>query len=77
MTPSSPQEILRLPQGIKITGLKAAGIYKAINEKRFPRPVPLLPGSRHVGWLASEIAAHQKKCIAERDKPKSKRGRAR
>ena len=73
----SPQEVLRLPQVMKITGLKAAGIYKAISEKRFPKPVPLLPGSRHVGWLASEIAKHQQRCIAERDsKPKPKRGRA-
>jgi predicted DNA-binding transcriptional regulator AlpA len=72
----SPQEILRLPAVMKITGLKAAGIYKAISEKRFPKPVPLLPGSRHVGWLSSEIAKHQQRCIAERDKPKRKRGRA-
>jgi prophage regulatory protein len=76
MTLSLPDKVLKIRDVIDITGLKRSAIYKAAAEGRFPKPVFLAPGTRSVGWLASEIAAHQKRCIAERDKPRRKRGRA-
>jgi Prophage CP4-57 regulatory protein (AlpA) len=30
--------------------MSTAGVYKAMAEGRFPRPVPLFPGSRAKGW---------------------------
>ena len=71
------QKILRLPAVMELTGLGRAAIYKAIAEKRFPAPVPLAPGCRARGWIESEIAAHQRRCIAERNRTKPKRGRRR
>jgi predicted DNA-binding transcriptional regulator AlpA len=44
-----------------------AGIYKAIAQNRFPRPVPLFPGSRAVGWRDEDLDAHDARCVAERD----------
>jgi prophage regulatory protein len=64
-----PDRILRLPAVIELTGLGRSAIYQAIARGRFPRPVPLAPGNRARGWLASEIAAHQQRCVAERDAP--------
>jgi predicted DNA-binding transcriptional regulator AlpA len=49
-----------------------AAIFKAVAENRFPPPVPLAPGCRAVGWPESDIAAHQKRCIALRNKTKPK-----
>lgn len=70
---ASPEQILRLPEVMQITGLKHSAIYKAVADGRFPKPIKLAPGVRAVGWLASEIAAHQKRCVEERDvPPKSK-----
>ena len=66
----TPQKILRLPEVIAITGLRRSAIYKAIAENRFPQPVQLAPGCRAVGWLESEIAAHQKRCAAASTKSK-------
>jgi predicted DNA-binding transcriptional regulator AlpA len=44
-----------------------ADIYKAISQGRFPRPVPLFPGSRAVGWRNEDLDAHDARCVAERD----------
>jgi prophage regulatory protein len=81
MTLSVPDKMLRIRDVVDITALKRSAIYKAVAEGRFPKPIFLAPGTRAVGWLASEIAAHQKRCVAERDRParnasKRKRGRA-
>ena len=66
------QKTLRLRAVMEITGLGRSAIYKAVAEKRFPKPVPLAPGCRAKGWLEGDIIKHQKKCIAERDKPKKR-----
>jgi prophage regulatory protein len=71
----TPQKILRLPDVIAIVGLKRSAIYKAIAEKRFPQPVQLAPGCRAVGWLETEIASHQKRCAAARNRKPNKRKR--
>jgi prophage regulatory protein len=67
------QRMLRLPDVMSITGLAASTIYKHISLNQFPKAVPLAPGCRAVGWLENEIAAHQKRCAAQRNgKTKSK-----
>src|SRR5262249_38079445 len=69
------QKVLRLRDVIAITGLAASTIYKHISLNQFPKAVPLAPGCRAVGWLESEIAAHQKRCAAERDTKKRQKKR--
>ncbi|WP_312152034.1 AlpA family transcriptional regulator [Pseudomonas sp.] len=58
--------IIRLKEVIDSTGLARSTIYKLINEKSFPRPVPLV--GRSVGWLESKIHEWIKARIAERDR---------
>ena len=47
------------------TGLKRSAIYASIAEGKFPKQVPLGPGS--VGWVEQEIDAWLTERIAERD----------
>lgn len=59
------QNILRRPAVEALTGLSRSSIYALMAVGKFPRPVPL--AGRAVGWLESDIAAFQERCIAERD----------
>lgn len=45
--------ILRLPDVVKMTGLKRSTIYLHISQGIFPKPIPL--GPRAVGWIVNEI----------------------
>lgn len=45
--------ILRLPEVIKRTGIPRSSIYSAIKEGQFPAPIQL--GARRVGFLEKEI----------------------
>jgi prophage regulatory protein len=45
--------ILRLPAVISKTGKCRSGIYSAIAEGTFPKPIFL--GARSVGWISDEI----------------------
>ena len=47
--------ILRLPAVIGKTGKCRSGIYSAIAEGTFPKPISL--GARSVGWISDEIDA--------------------
>ena len=47
------QQILRLPDVRRATGISKATLYRLVNAGRFPRPVQL--GARCVGWRATEI----------------------
>jgi len=49
------------------TGLGRSHIYQLSKDGRFPRPIPLSPDGRAVGWLESEIEAWLDARIAERD----------
>jgi prophage regulatory protein len=49
------QNILRLPEVKKRTGLSRSTIYLRITQDTFPKPISL--GARSVGWLDSEIEA--------------------
>ena len=46
-------KILRLPEVMKITGLKRSSIYSYVKKNIFPKSIPL--GIRAVGWLESEV----------------------
>lgn len=51
--PESYFELLRRHQVQKKTGLSRSGIYAAIREKTFPKPVKI--GSRAVAWRKNEV----------------------
>jgi len=48
------EQILKLPEVIKATGLSRSTIYKLISKNRFPKQIKLTSFSS--GWLKSEIA---------------------
>lgn len=68
------QNILREPEVLRVMGFSHFKLWDDIRKRRFPAPVKL--GERAVGWLADEIAAHQKRLRAERDARLAKRGGA-
>jgi prophage regulatory protein len=51
--PELPEQLLRLPRVIEVTGYSRASIYAKVSEGSFPKPVRL--GGRASAWLASEI----------------------
>lgn len=65
MTPQHPDRIIRRPDVRADTGLSNSALDREIRAGRFPRPIPLIPGGRSVGWseravqawIASRIAA--------------------
>ena len=46
--------ILRLPEVVSLTGLSKSGVYQAIQDNNFPKPLKL--GKRASGWLQSEVS---------------------
>ena len=48
-------------------GWSTSTLYAKMDEQKFPRPVKPDPDGRAVGWLETEVEAHQKGCIAARD----------
>lgn len=48
------EQILKLTDVIKATGLARSTVYKLINENRFPKQIKLTSFSS--GWLQSEIS---------------------
>lgn len=49
------EQILKMPDVIRATGLARSTIYKLISENRFPRQIKLTSFSS--GWLKSEVEA--------------------
>jgi len=47
------EQILKLPEVVKTTGLARSTIYKLINEDRFPKQIKLTSFSS--GWIKSEV----------------------
>lgn len=47
------EQILKMPEVIKATGLARSTIYKLISENRFPKQIKLTSFSS--GWLQSEV----------------------
>lgn len=58
-------EIIRLADLPKYTGLRRTQIQHYIDQGDFPRPIKL--GERAKGWLASEVQAWQQARISARD----------
>ena len=59
------QNIIRLADLEKATGLSKGTTYRLIRKGKFPKPINL--GTRAVGWIEDDIAAWQAARIAERD----------
>lgn len=57
--------IIKLTEVIRITGLSRSSIYRKLNEKSFPVPVPL--GHKAVGWVEDEVQQWILERIALRD----------
>ncbi len=49
------EQILKMPEVIRLTGLARSTIYKLISENRFPKQIKLTSFSS--GWLQSEVEA--------------------
>ncbi|BDT57225.1 hypothetical protein MasN3_07190 [Massilia varians] len=56
--------VLRRPKVQERTGLSKSGIYLAIQNGEFPRPIQI--GKRAVGWLECDIEAWLRERIARR-----------
>jgi len=54
--------VLRIRHVMALTGLARATVYKYINERDFPRPVPLTGSA--VGWIEAEVKHWLTKCVA-------------
>lgn len=57
MTTTKPAEtLLRLPQVLERIPVSRSGLWKMVQEHRFPQPVKLSP--RVTVWRASDVAAY-------------------
>ncbi|MAM85694.1 MAG: AlpA family transcriptional regulator [unclassified Hahellaceae] len=54
--------ILRIKHVMALTGLAKSTVYKYINERDFPRPVPL--AGTAAGWIEAEVEQWLTKCSA-------------
>ena len=52
---------LRLPEVQRRTGKSKSSIWAAIKDGSFPKPIKL--GPRAIGFIESEIEAHNQSCI--------------
>jgi len=52
---------LRLPEVVTRTGKSKSTIWAAIKDGTFPQPIKL--GPRSIGFIESEIEAHNQACI--------------
>jgi prophage regulatory protein len=48
-----PEQIIKLPEVVKTTGLARSTIYKLISENSFPKQIKLTSFSS--GWIQSEV----------------------
>ena len=55
------ENLIRLPDVMKITGFGRSQIYKLINIGEFPKQIQISPGS--VAWLESELETWMKERI--------------
>jgi prophage regulatory protein len=61
-----PDEVIRLADLPRYTGLRRTQIQHYIDKNEFPQPIKL--GERAKGWLSSEVRAWQHERIAARDR---------
>lgn len=62
-TKTQPKRILRRPEVQARIPLSTSEIYRRIDNKTFPKPIPL--GARAVGWLESDIDAWIEQQVAQ------------
>lgn len=55
---NTPRRFLRMPDVIKLVGIKRTVIYERIKAGTFPKPVQI--GARAVAWDEEELATWQK-----------------
>ena len=53
--PPAPERILRMSEVTKRTGISKSQVHILMNDGRFPKSFPLVPGGRAVGWYESVI----------------------
>ena len=58
------QQLIRLSELPKYTGLKRTKIAELIKANKFPKPIKLSDAGRAVAWIESEVAAWQAARIA-------------
>lgn len=68
------QQVLKLPEVVKLTGMPKSSIYSLIAQGAFPKPIPL--HGRAVGWLEGDLEAWQRERKAQGEQPPRKRRRA-
>ncbi len=52
---TNPKRILRMRENCQKVGLGQSSLYELISRGLFPKPFPLVPGGRAVGWLEEDI----------------------
>ena len=70
--PPAPENILRMSDVVRRTGISKSQVHNMMNDGRFPKSFPLVPGGRAVGWYESVID----EWIRERNQRKQNDGEA-
>ena len=52
---TNQKRILRMRENCQKVGLGQSSLYDLISRGLFPKPFPLVPGGRAVGWLEEDI----------------------
>ena len=65
ITQNKDDRVLRLPEVVNLTGLSKSGVYQAIQDNDFPKPLKL--GKRASGWLSSEVSGWITNIAAKRE----------
>ena len=52
---TNQKRVLRMRESCLKVGLGQSSLYDLINRGIFPKPFPLVPGGRAVGWLEEDI----------------------
>lgn len=50
-------KVIRHAEVCRKLGISAASLFDMIAKDQFPKPFPIIPGGRSVGWLEGEVDA--------------------
>jgi prophage regulatory protein len=64
---SAQTKVLRRAAVIERTGVPRATMYRLMANGEFPRPIPLTPSGRSVGWREDEVSKWLEARTAARD----------
>lgn len=62
------QQLLRIPEVLRQTGLKRSTLYAALAKNEFPKPLKLNSSGRAVAFLQSEVDSWIEQRVQQRDK---------